>query len=346
MRVLYLDHPEADYLSAVVFLGLCEELGPENVVDFPLQPHFHGEAWRGPVPYGPGGSMIEGVCSPYTWMPAWPKHDWDEDRVIAGLAEFDLVVLASPRAYNVARLRALFGKFDRNCFRKLVMLDGEDYTAIRWDLIEEFQPSVYFKTSLVPEPLDLYPAQRELMQPKTRVLPCPLTTSFRFVEARKKTVDVSFLGGANWFGTRREGVAEDREPVKPAIEAAIRQRLPDANVVTGHVPYEEYQEIIASSRIAVCVSGHGLEAVRTFEAMGCPDTLVLREAIDQITPWPMVSGEHCLTYSSHEQIADLCEVALRSTDVRSRIARAGNELVWEHYTPRARAKYILEESFR
>ena len=33
MRVLYIDHPEADFLSAIVFMGLCEQLGPGSVVD-------------------------------------------------------------------------------------------------------------------------------------------------------------------------------------------------------------------------------------------------------------------------------------------------------------------------
>jgi len=342
MRVLYLDHPEADYLSAIVFIGLCEELGPENVVDFPFQPHFHGGTWRGPVPYGPGGSMIEGVCGPYAWMPAWPGRAWTEDEVVEKVDEFDLVVLASPRSYNVPCLRKLIERVGRSSIKRLVMLDGEDYTAIRWDLANEFHPDAYFKTSMVPTPLDLYP-QHERCCP---VLPCPLTTSFGFVSARKKTVDVCFLGGSNWFGTRREGVVEDRVPVKPAIEAAIRERLPNANVVTGQVPYSEYQDLLASSRVAVCVSGHGLEGMRTYEAMGCPDTLVLREGLDQITPWPILDGVHCLTYSSHEEIAELCSEALKDRVRATKIARAGNGLVWDYYTPRARAVYILDRAFR
>jgi len=318
------------------------------VVDFPLQPHFHGETWRGPVPYGPGGSMIQGVCGPYSWMPAWAGRAWTEDEVVEKVSEFDLVVLASPRAYNVPCLRKLIERVGRSSIKRLVMLDGEDYTAIRWDLANEFRPEVYFKTSLVPEPLDLYPAQRELMQSRTRVLPCPLTTSFNEPPCVEKEYDVCFLGGSNWFGTRREGVEENRVPVKAAVEAELRRRLPDARLMLGHVPYDQYTPLLAASQVAICVSGHGLEGMRTFEAMSCSNTLVVREALPQITPWPMIDGVHCVTYSHHEEIAGLCETVLDPLHrgSRERIARAGYELVWKHYTTRARARYILDESFR
>lgn len=344
MRVLYLDHPEADYLSALVFRGLCEELGPENVVDWPWMPHFHGQVSEPMVPYGPGGSPIKGVCGPYSWMPKNEQAAWSDERVLAELSSFDLVILASPRAYNTQRMRTI----DRSRLRRFVMLDGEDYTTPRWDLIQEFQPSVYFKTSLVPNPPDPYPSQRTAMQSRVRVVPCPLTTSFFEPPFAEKQYDVCFLGGSNWFGSRREGVEENRTPVKAVVEAELRRRLPNARLMLGHVPYDQYTPLLAASRIAICVSGHGLEGMRTFEAMSCPDTLVVREALPQITPWPMVDGEHCVTYQNHEEIAGLCETVLDPLHAGSlkRISKNGFDLVWQHYTPRTRARYILDEAFK
>lgn len=340
MRVLYLDHPEADYLSAVVFRGLCEELGPENVVDWPWMPHFHGQVYEGPVPYGDGAV---GVCGPYSWMPKNEQPAWTDEQVLGQLTSFDLVVLASPRTYNTQRMRTIVGKFPSE---RLIMLDGEDYTTPRWDLIQEFNPRVYFKTSLVPNPPDPYPSQHLTMQDKVRVVPCPLATSLFEPPTVEKKYDVCFLGGSNWFGERREGHHEDRIPVKPAIERMLMELLPGKQMVLGHVPYEQYLDIVAASRVAICVSGHGLEGMRTFEAMSCPDTLVVREVLPQITPWPLVGGDTCVTFRRWENIAQICKTWLENETMRLEIAKRGFDLVWQHYTPRARARYILDEAFK
>lgn len=343
MRVLYLDHPEADYLTALVFRGLCEELGPENVVDWAWQPHFHGQVYNGPIPYGPGAV---GTCGPYSWMPAFPGRPWGDDEVFSRIKEFDLVVLASPRAYNTQRASLLISRVGRASLPRFVMMDGEDYTSVRWDLILKFRPAVYFKTSLVPNPIDPYPAQRATMQHLVRVVACPLASSFNDPVAAEKTIDVCFLGGSNWFGVRREGVAENRAPVKPQLEERLRQELPGARLVLGQVPYTEYQTTLAASKVAICVSGHGLEGMRTYEAMSCPDTFVIREALPQVTPWPLLDGDTCSTFTSHEQIPTLCKKWLDSEGERLAVARRGNALVQNHYTTRARARYILAEAFR
>lgn len=340
MKILYLDHPEADFLSALVFRGLCEELGAENVIDWPWMPHFHGQVYEGPVPHA-----VIGHCAPYSWMPKNEESAWSDAQVFESFGTFDLVILASPRAYNTNAVRTLIAKFGRDNFR-LAMLDGEDYTTVRWDLVQEFRPQTYFKTSLVPNPLEIYPAQKAIMQHQVRVLPCPLATTLSEPpEKIDKITDVCFLGGGNWRGPRREGQTEDRKPLKPELEKILLDSLPNSKLVLGNVPYEQYLSVVASSKIAVCVSGHGLEPVRTYESMGCRDTLVVREALPQITPWPLVDGQTCATFTSWEQIPEICKLWLQDDEMRSKAARRGFELIWQKYTPRTRAKYILTEAF-
>ena len=97
MKLLWLEHPEPDYVSALTYLGLCEELGAENVIDWPYKGTLHGETCEGP----------HGLCSPcWSWFPPQPGRRWSDDEVFSRLQEFDLAVLASPRAWNTAACSA------------------------------------------------------------------------------------------------------------------------------------------------------------------------------------------------------------------------------------------------
>lgn len=339
MKVLWLDHPEADYLAAITFRGMCEVLGTDSVVDWVRMPHYHGETYDGPIPYGPGAT---GKCAPYDWMPAWSGREWSDDEVYACIGEFDFVVLASPRVYGIERMHKLIARVGRASIKKFAMLDGEDYTGIRWDLVRAFSPDVYFKTSLVPNPHEVWAADKLAVHHPPRVVPFPLATTFQKPLFVDKTVDVCFLGGSNWFGTRREGQAEDRAPVKGIIEEEIK-KIPGIKFVGGQLPYEQYRPTLAASKIAICVSGHGLEGMRTFEAMSCPDTLVIRETLPQITPWPLIGGETCVTYTSHEQIAGLVEHWFLHEEERRQLALNGFEYVWAHYSSGNRAEQLIAE---
>lgn len=332
MRVLFLDHPEPDFMSAMLYLGLKQVLGDDDVVDWPWQPHFHGEAYHGPVPGNPNG-----YAEPFPWMPALPGRKWGDDEVLARLQEFDVVALASPRAYNTERLSRLPRP------AKTVIVDGEDYSTLRWDLIEKFKPAVYFKTSMQNNPFEVYPAeQRARLADTFKLVAFPLATTFVIEPTQpKKMIDVCFLGGGNWHGPRREGVTEDRPLLKPELERLLRSELPNARIVTGNVAYSEFRQTLSASKIAVCVSGHGLEPVRTYEAMSCPGTMVIRERIDHVTPWPLqtVSAE----FGSYAEVPALCRHYLEHDDERRALALEGNKHVLSHYTPSARAWQFLSE---
>jgi hypothetical protein len=341
VKILYVDHPEADFLSAMVYLGLCQELGPENVIDWPWIPHFHGQTYNGPIPYGPGAI---GTCSPYPWMRAQPGIAWSDREVFDRFAEFDLVVLTSPRAYNTERMRGLFSHRKPGGAR-FVMMDGEDYSTIRWDYIEEFRPSVYFKTSHRTNAHMPYPRQKKHMEGHVRIVSFPHATTFQSALRPEKDIDVCFLGGGNWHGVRREGVPENRPLMKPVLDGLLRTALPNANIVFGNVGYEQFQDTLSRSKISICVGGMGLEPVRTYESMSCPGTLVIRGNVDQLVPWPFVHGETCVVFNSHEEIPGLCQYWLTHDAERLAIAERGNALIWAHYTPRARAQQLLTEAF-
>lgn len=344
MKVLYIDHPEADVLSAVVFMGLCQELGAENVVDWPWKHTFHGEVYEGPIPYDPPGSR--GIAAPFQWMIAQGGRKWSDDEVFARMREFDLVVLASPRAYGIADLDRLIARVGRGALNQLVHVDGEDYTAVRWDLVERFCPSVYFKLSLVEHPVDAYSAHKGAASSVVRLIPFPLASPLE-IPPVDKDIDVAFLGGGNWQPRRVENVPAVGPPAKPALDERLAREF-GSKFVGGHRGYDAFISTINRAKIAVSVGGSGMEPMRTYEILSCPGTLLARERIQVITPYPLVDGVNHAAFdgTSHDDIVRVLRQYLDDEPARVRVAAEGNALLKAHYTPRARARQLLEEAFR
>ena len=337
MRVLFLDHPEADNLTALVYLGLCQELGADSVVDWPWQPTFHGEVFRGQVPSTPNG-----VAAPFPWMPPQQNKRWSDEDVLSKINEFDLVILASPRQYNSARLESLIARFGRGGLRRLVMMDGEDYTSIRWDLVNKFKPSVYFKVSLVREPLEVFAKQKTS---GCRVVPFAMATTATDLVECPKDIDACLLGGGNWRGPHREGVRENRPLLKPLYERRLIEEFAGSyKVVTGGLPYSEYLTVLSRAKVAVTLGGHGIEPVRSYDTLAAPGTLLLRASNDHIAPAPLLHGVNCATFHSLDEMVQLTRHFMIHDDERVTIAKRGRDLVQEHYTPRARARHLLREA--
>ena len=351
MKILYLEHQIPNFLADLLYKGLCEELGASSVVDHPWKFLYHGISYEG-----------EGrVTAPFRWMPAadpreaaWPQSD---ESVADKIASFDLVVLASPREQNVLALQRIIDRVGRGALRRFVIVDGEDYTSVRWDLVERFRPDVYFKLSMVPEHLvfELYPELKVRLAPHTKVVAFPLACPTKPLEPVSKDIDVSFLGGSHWHpaSLRKEGV-EWRGPSATQYRAALIDRLskefPSFVGSVANIEYDKFMSLLNRSKVAVCVGGHGIEPFRTYEILSCPETLLCRERIPVIAPHPLVEGIHCAMFDTgdgfdHEEIVSKIRYYLDHDQVRIEVAQAGNALAQEHYTLKARVRQLLGEVF-
>jgi hypothetical protein len=344
MKVLYIDHVEADYLAAIVYLGLCQELGADNVVDWPWKDSYHGRSYEGPVPYPSPGSW--GIANPFSWMPAQETHAWRFEEVFGGIGSFDLVILASPRTYNMGALETLLSRVGRGAIRKLIFMDGEDYTTIRWDVVERFRPEVYFKLSMTSNPFEIYTDAKARVASTTRLVPISLASPLEAVPAAPKDTDLVFFGGSNWRPRRQEGVAGDGPSPKAALEARLRQEF--LSFQGGSLGYKEYIDALSRAKIAVCVGGSGLEPLRTYEILSCPDTLLVRENIDVISACPFMSGVDHVGFDGADidGLVRTIQFYLSNEPERQKIAATGNRFLKEHHTPRARARYLLSEAVK
>jgi len=341
-RVLFVEHPESDYLSAVLYMGLCELLGPDNVCDFPHKPSYHGRAHTFPSPYErvvwpedmslvpaharPPGPLPEGVAytGPFEWMVPSPSEERSMGQVLEELltGEFDLVILASPRKYAIDALASLVQQLAPPRMPPTVLVDGEDYQDIRHDLVERFKPAAYCK--------------RELLSGKTCAaalhplpLACPLWPLPQ--EEVSKDVDVAFLGG---------GSSAQREEVCQALRSEFGDRF--AGAVGGHVSHRQYLASLARARVAVSVRGHGYDTLRYWEIPAMPGTLMAADACPLVRPEPFQHGRDSLVFHDTQDLVVHVRWALDDESRRAELARAGNEHLRRHHSAPARAAQLLK----
>lgn len=335
-RVLYVDHPEGDFQSAIVFTGLCQVLGPENVVDYPYKKSFHGLMHTYPSPYAvavPGtlpwqrpasdAPGATGSTGPFDWMIAQPGREWSRDEVISGLGQFDLVILASPRAYNEIALADIITTVGRSNLPPLVMMDGEDYAHIRTDLVQKFQPNVYFKRELLPGSgsgcqLEPFPFGSPVFEPIVEVA---------------KDIDVLFLGGNTWPG-RGEAIS--------ALQDAFGSRF--VGGFWNHTSHRQYLNTFARAKVAVSVRGFGHDTLKFWEIPAAPGTLLAADVLPIIKPNPFTHGVNALYFGSSKELVECVRCALEDEPWRQRVAQAGNEHLQKFHSARARAASLLRIS--
>jgi len=340
VKVLYLDHPEADFLSAVLYMGLCEELGAEAVVDYPSKDSYKGKVHYYPSPYThavwpasdlqvPSWQKLAkeapdgvGCTAPFEWMVPQSSRSWTRDEVIAGLKSggFDLAILASPRKYNTQALADLIVAVGRSAMPPIVMVDGEDYSQIRHDITEPLGIKVYFKRELLPG------AGRGTL----RVEPLPFASPVPARAPVDKNIDVLFLGGGSW-------------PGRQAAVDALHQTFGDRFVRGAGYSYSEYLNAIASARVAVSVRGHGYDTLRYWEIPSF-DTLLVADRQPVIRPFAFQHGVHALFFDTTHELVEAVRCALEDEPWQRRLAQSGNSWLRTHHTARARAKQLLAAS--
>ena len=143
MKILYLEHPEADYGSYYLYNGLCEFLGEDNIVSYPAKLSYLG------------------LCDKYytlddgkrgcTHMPSYlkPRNNkiWTLEEIFSQMETFDAMILSSPRTYAIRALKFIKKYYDKK-LPKLIFCDHEDSEQLRKDIIDEFNPDIIFKREM------------------------------------------------------------------------------------------------------------------------------------------------------------------------------------------------------
>lgn len=327
MKILFLNHPEADYGEYFLYNGLCEVAGDENVIDYPYKRSYHGQVHEYPSFYEEHhadyegdrwkkeGNIVLGRTAPFDWTVPRDTREYVRDEIISMCEknEFDVIVLGSPRTQSLRSLKELRPHLKTD---RVVFHDGEDYNDIRFDILMDIGVHVclYLKRELISLPYEF------------GIKPFPFSSVLKPSDPVPKDIDVLCALGATH--PNRESVRKVVEEL--GVKADYERR-----------DWRGYIEAIRRSKIAIAPRGFGRDTVRRWEIPNF-DTLMLCERIGLIEDNPLLDGEHCAYYSSPEELREKLRWYLEHEGDRHEVAVKGMNFVREHHTNAARAAKMLQ----
>jgi len=334
MKIAAMAHPEQDFLADGIICGLYE-LGHE-VYELPYIKHLHGEIDRG---YRLDDGQ-PGLTAPPGYMSTpLPANEQPLARILDEWP-YDLVILTSGRTHARQALNILMAErgLKPGSF-PLVLCDGEDGPGIRWDLVEQFQPQIYFK--------------RELLRSGTvsvreywhgiPVMPMPFgafVRSYPHVDDQQKNYDL-FLAIGNTHPCRRKLVEIFRD-FMGEFRTAIHTNIPVAGLTCGMLSWGEYITALAKSRITASIRGWGRDTLRTWESLSFA-TCVLWADPGIYIPHPFEDMKHVVQFREHcVNLPGIIRDLMAHPEVAEGVAAAGKAHVREFHTTSARVQYLLD----
>lgn len=328
MKILYLTHPESDYGEYFLFNGLCDLLGEKNIVTYPFKRSYYGEMDNTYIL----DDGKQGMTLPGGHVVARERNEWSYKEIANRITEFGFMILSSPRTYAIKALHQLLDTFKSKPL-PLVYSDHEDGDNIRVDLIKEFQPDVIFK--------------RELTQLTRDIHPLPFScaiNSFPEVDDNNKIYDVFALFGMT-YPIRRKVVETLLSYNLPNTYLGVdTKKFDNMGLIESNkklIGYRDYLTMIAQSKIAISVRGHGRDTVRRWEIPAYNTCMFYCDPC-LMTPYEFEDGKHVVYFK--EDLSDLREKLdyyLSHDKEREEIARNGREHLLKYHTNIKRAEYFL-----
>lgn len=355
MRILYLSDPAPDYLADQMYLGLCQVLGWEQVIDYPWKRVYHDPACR------------------LAYLPQTPGHHYEEDDITALLREgkVDLLVLSSPRAAGGPILDRIAA---RARLPPCVLIDGEDDARIRHDLVRRFGCRAYFKREYrwgaeegLRSGFDRWRAfrgDRELIQ---RTYPLPLSfvpDSVPVSGDNPRDVDISYAARAShpkrlraWHLLReaRDLRCEGGLYAEPTDrQSKLMTGLPRLLVKLRGDPrvspsqqgtrltFREYHRLLRRSKMALSIRGGGFDTLRYWE-IPASKALLVSERPDICIPNNFEHGKHALFCRPDlSDLVDIVRAYLWDGPAREALAAEGYRHLMRFHTCDRRAEYFLD----
>lgn len=306
-RILFVLPGRPHYGLDVLFDGLCEVLGDQNVVDFPWKPTLHGEA--------PAELAHYPCCF---------------NRGGAPQSVQEVIELLRQGAFDAV----LFGDLDRELRRDWIRQIGQAAQGTPVFVVDQQDDPVDNYADSVAQ-LGLATAQgyfkRERLlcheyAPATVSLPFSYPKSRIPQNLRTERTETLFWAGHRVYGVRR-----------PILEHVERLLGKDFNRRYSQI---EYSESIRNARIGLNLCGYGFDTVRFWElpAHGC---MLLSESLPIHIPHAFEDGRHAIFFSGIETLTEKLQYFLAHPDEAQRIAEAGHAHLLEHHTSEARARQML-----
>ncbi len=307
LRVLFLMNPRPHYGIDVLFDGLCDCLGDEQVIDYPHKPWLHGEDTDQMRQY------------PCRFDRAGSPKSLEEVLALLDGGAFDLILYADVE--GDLPQDEMHDIIQRAGGCPVALVDGldsfadfrgrvSDYLGFS-DFIAYFKREKHRAIEYGPHtyPLPFAYDRRRALKVVGEARPMPL-----------------FWAGHRQFGTRRIYLE--------TLEARYGQDLNQS------FSPDDYVRRIRESAIGLNCFGLGFDTVRYWElpANGC---MLLSDRLPIEIPFDFVDGKHAVFFDDLPSLIEKLDYYQAHTDEVAEIAAAGHAHYMQHHTNEARARQLL-----
>ncbi len=327
MKILFLTDPDPEYGGTLLYSGLVEAIGVDNIIDYPYKASHHGGTDTYPNKHaGHEGEFCQ--CWGFEWTIPYPAIEYSLEQIKDLLRSnaFDAVICESIREEVLKSLDLLKDLLPK----KRIMLDDEDSDKVYHDLIEKYKLKLYLKRELTllnntvkNSIIKPYPFSTILTQQNTNI---------------DRDIDVLCAFGGKSSHPMRLRVGRIIDSMRDNF-VFDKKAMADSGF---KYLWEDYKERLYRSKVVIAPRGAGQDTLRRWEAPSA-GALVFMEKLTLIEEFPLIDGEHCVMYTHNcSDFEQNLRSILNNDEKRERIALNGRKYVFEHHTPKARAIKLME----
>lgn len=112
------------------------------------------------------------------------------------------------------------------------------------------------------------------------------------------------------------------------------------------IPFDEYLSAIYNSSINLALEGKGEFTFRHLEILASCSFMLCQNSINELElPFPLVDGEHFVSFESKEDLIKKIDFYLKHPQLREEIALKGRKALEEHYSPKRHGKFLMGKIF-
>ena len=328
MKILFITLPDPDHQTDQMYTGLCSILGSDKVVTFPAKPTYHDPTEK-------------------VWfIPQSSTTPISQEEVIEKLHrhEFSIICLP-PRPVALSTLDSLQQSYTP--LPPLVLLDGEEDTRIRHELLARYPVQLYFKRDYIwgtrNRLWDFIDAARSFKWNRSlfnRTFPLPLGVALQSIPSNpceERILDISYTGRSSHSCRPKVikllkkattfqfngGLYRDQDDRSYKMKGSSIERLKDKFIhssanppdyeVAKLSPYPDshghnpYFDQIFRSKVALSLRGGGFTPPIRYYEIVACKTLLLSDIPYSVIPNNFIHKTHAVFFQRN--LSDLLELA-------------------------------------
>lgn len=307
MKILFFTYTFQDYGLDVLYDGLCQALGPENVFDYPSKDFLHGGA--------------QNTSYPCFFDCPITKSDPEKIEMLRN-GEFDAILVSCRtekelQDQDFLRILKENNKKDTSVF----IVDQSDLEGINAEMLSASNAIVYFKREyIVGKKYD------------SRVVPLSFSYPEKFVPANIETERANALF---WAGRDYHL----RRPYRTAYVRALRE---DLGMKIFKYAQSFYRKKLLRNTIGLSLRGYGYDTVRYWE-VPAHGMLLFSERLNTLIENDFKDGETAVFFSTPEEMKDKLKYLLENKSYVDKIRISGHEWFKKYHTSSARAEQMIDK---